>query len=736
MSETARKSSARFLKRNRLASAKKRPRQFIATPFGHKMTGDFLKPLADFLAGKYVEQPDRPPRFLRKLVRELDDANFLALAALAPLLDGIFRGWDRDDPHAGLGLKFKVGDDLYRRLYREPKVALLLPWTAPQRVQAGDWLLRQALALDIFGHDADGFPCVSDKWKPCVAQLREYMIAADPAFAPLLKQPPPWSGWWKSYDDGFRTKFVRDWRPETKAAIDVAFLNPTWEHARGVNALSKVPLKIDTVMLALVERFAVDIMGNDGPMRDADQVTVAADVADAKWCGDRAVWNDYNCDRRGRIYAFQHLNFARADHVRSLFRFANGMKIEGDTYWLEIHCANCEGSTDKEPRDKRIKWVGERRQDIKDIARDPVGTFDKGVLDGRGWKSADSPFAFVAACRELVAAWNDPENFETHLPIGFDGSANGLQHLALLISDLAAAAMVNLLPGDNGPSDVYALLTARAIELIEADDCNHARWWREQFGLLTPKQKRKLLKQPIMTFAYSVTATGATRQIAGVYGSFRQNARPASGAFGYLARKVLQACELELRGPKIVMDYICAVAAHCANQGRFLEWTSPSGFPVSNRYNVPNIKTVACMRGRIRMAEHDIADGVTDQIDHKKVVAAAAPNLVHSLDAAHLIKVINAAVSEEITDLLTVHDCFYCLAPRANRLHTIILGELANLYGNNDPLTALRGRNVGAPDILPVPPKGVCFAWRGGTKWSAQIPISLERVREAKDAFG
>jgi hypothetical protein len=54
-----------------------------------------------------------------------------------------------------------------------------------------------------------------------------------------------------------------------------------------------------------------------------------------------------------------------------------------------------------------------------------------------------------------------------------------------------------------------------------------------------------------------------------------------------LAKKVLEACGLELRGPKRVMDYICAAAEHCTEQGRFLEWTSPSGFPVSNRYQKP-----------------------------------------------------------------------------------------------------------------------------------------------------
>jgi hypothetical protein len=121
MSETRRKSSDRFEKRNRLETAKKRPRQFINTPFGNKLTGDYLEPVANFLAGKHEVKPDSPPRFMRELVRELDDPRFLALAALAPLLDSIFRHPDgEDDPSALAKLKLKIGEDLYERLRRHP----------------------------------------------------------------------------------------------------------------------------------------------------------------------------------------------------------------------------------------------------------------------------------------------------------------------------------------------------------------------------------------------------------------------------------------------------------------------------------------------------------------------------------------------------------------------------------------------------------------------------------------
>jgi DNA-dependent RNA polymerase len=742
MTETRRRSEDRFERRNALWIARNQPRPFLKTPRGNALTADYITYLADFLGGKLTDQPHEPPHFLREPIRKLADPQFLALAVLAPLLDSIFRGWDRDDPSTAAKLKIKVGNDVYQRL-REKGLASRLGET--QRLQTGDWLLAQAMALDIFGYDQDGFPRISDEWQSDIPQLRERLIALKPDFAPLVLPLAPWTGFWKSYDEYFRVKFVRDWRPETKKAIDAAFLGP-FEHAAGVNALAAVPLLIDPVMLDLVERFAVELMGKKyGKKHRADMTTVEADVRDARWIGGRPFWCDYSCDRRGRIYALNHLNFGRGDHVRSLFRFASGMKLD-NTYWLEIHCANCHGET-KASRAERINWVQSNTREITDIANDPVGTFDR-------WKDVSEPFAYVAACRELAAAWSDPENFITQLPIAFDGTANGLQHLALLAGDTSSAALVNLLPTGDAPSDAYRSLILKAVGLIETDNCDHARWWRERFEQLSDKQQRELLKATIMTYAYNVSPAGATLQIAKVYKSFKNNPKPPKGAYRFLAKKVLEACENELPGPAGVMQYICKLAEHCADDNRFLEWTSPSGFPVANRYQQSKLVKVNCLRGGVRVAQHKIADGATDKIDLQKVKDAAAPNFVHSLDAAHLVKVINAAAYEGIMDVLTVHDSFSCLAPQATRLHEIILEQLANMYRDNDPLAELRSRSV-TTDIHPVPPKGALIGPPGGgydgslrldtllvtvtrndDGFSTRISFAPERVKDAKNAFG
>ena len=62
MSESRRKSIARFNRRNRLVTAKGRPRLLLNTPHGQTLTRElFLEPLAEFLAGKLAEKPDKAP---------------------------------------------------------------------------------------------------------------------------------------------------------------------------------------------------------------------------------------------------------------------------------------------------------------------------------------------------------------------------------------------------------------------------------------------------------------------------------------------------------------------------------------------------------------------------------------------------------------------------------------------------------------------------------------------------
>jgi hypothetical protein len=730
------------------------PRIDVTTPAGHKIVTDvFLEPLAHFLAGKHEIKPSPPPADLGDIVSQLDP-HTLAAVILIPLLDRTTgsRGW-ADTPSAEqkqcaiLGKYLEAQIALKKleasnpalakqiRLGRKPpwkfRDHLQNGWTESECLGAGSWMLECASTLSYFDVDDRGLPVIAPDWQQYVDQQLEELMRRDPVFAPHLKPPPDWVGWHKEYEDRLQATFVRSWRPETRTAITAAFPE---EHARGVNALKRVALRVDQKMAALVERFAVDVMDHKGEQREDDQRTVSADLRIAMWIGDRSFYLDYNCDSRGRLHPLQHFNYSREDHVRSLFRFDNGQRLKRDVLqvrwvpdspifspirelndvdWLEIHCANCEGSTDKKSWDVRQGWVAENRVRIEKIAADPFGTFKLWNKDS----GVDKPFAFVAACTELANAWDNPEGFETHLPIAFDGSCNGIQHLAMLCRDRSAGERVNLADTDS-PRDIYSDVTAHVVAELETDRHDWATWWRGRFKLLDdddPKKKRKLLKVPVMTLAYNVKDDGMIRQMSEVYAGYFGGNEPTPQAARYLAQKVRKACEELLRGPAAVMQYITALTRQYNGEERFLEWRSPTGFPVSNRYNEKRWKTINLLRHGERI-RHMVADGYLPKIDKKKAANSAPANFIHSLDAAHLVRVVNAAMDEGIGEIVCVHDSFACLATQGVRFNRIIRTQLAMLYARQDHLLALGEQSGIAPpcpgelDPLDVQNAEYCFA--------------------------
>jgi hypothetical protein len=590
-------------------------------------------------------------------------------------------------------------------------------WTDSERVGAGSWMLECASTLSYFDVDDRGLPAIAPDWQQYIDQQLKEMMDRDPVFAPHLKPPPDWVGWRKENEDRQHATFVRDWR--SKDAITEAFPE---EHARGVNALKRVALRVDQTMAELVDRFAVDVMGHKGEQREDDERTVRADLRIANWIGDRPFYLDYNCDSRGRLHPLQHFNYTREDHVRSLFQFDNGQRlIRGEVYgtksnraidWLEIHCANCEGSTDKKPWADRQQWVAESRERIEKIAANPFSTFE---LWNKKNGKVDKPFAFVAACRELVSAWGNPEGFETH-----HGSCNGPQHLALLCCDREAGRRVNLL-GTDSPQDIYGDVTAHVLAELQVDRHDLATWWRGRFKaleLLYPldfkKKIRKLLKTPVMTLAYNVKDDGMMRQMSEVYAELFDGNEPTPHAARYLALKVREACEELLRGPAAVMRYITALTRECNARECFLEWTTPTGFPVSNRYYQEKLKTINLLRHGARI-RHKVAYELP-KIDKIGTANSAPANFIHSLDASHLVRVVNAAMAEDISEIVCVHDSFACLATQAVRFNRIIRTQLAMLYARQDHLLALGERYGIAPpspgdlDPLDVQNAEYCFA--------------------------
>lgn len=239
-----------------------------------------------------------------------------------------------------------------------------------------------------------------------------------------------------------------------------------------------------------------------------------------------------------------------------------------------------------------------------------------------------------------------------------------------------------------------------------------AQWWRDRFQELRERGHnsgkdhiRGLLKGPVMTFPYSATGSGMANKISEVYAELFAGVEPPPAAARYLADKAMEGCRAVLPQPAAVMDYIRRAAWLLASENRVLEWLSPTGFPVINRYHKPKTKRIAVPRAN-RIMKFTIAYGYHENVDRAAAANSASPNYAHSLDASHLVRVVLAAALEGI-GCLTIHDCFSCLAPNAARFSAIIRREMAMLYARQDILAALGDFGLERPPYGKLDPLGV-----------------------------
>jgi DNA-dependent RNA polymerase len=713
---------ARVRKRTNPITAAGREREFLETPLGQMLAGPHFGPLVDYFSGKQsgkndavksLKQDYPAPDWLAEAIKNIRP-EVLALATLAPVLHARYRG--------GLHKKSPLRD-LKQKIGEKLDDHLRLGWDNEKRVRAGHWLLDAAiLNLNCFRVDEHGVELIPGS-EAELDRLRDAMFRDDPAWHPFTEAPPEdWNGFRKHYDE-FEATFVSGPRDQQEKAINKAF-ESEFPHAVALNRLKDVSLRINPAVLSLVERFGGEVVnrkrGNYKRVKGKDKKAkklaaklarkrraardlVASDCSIARGLEEQPFWLDYQCDFRGRIYSLQYLNYYREDHVRALFNFANGLKLGPlGLSWLAVHCANCEGSTEKKSYPARREWVENNKATIKKIAADPHGSF-------KIWREAEKPFQYVAACIELDAAWKNPKGFYSHIPVSFDGSANGLQHLSILSLDEDAARRVNVIPR-NEPQDIYTdifRLTRATVAADAADNVKEARRWRKRFDVLGDSKTRKIVKRPVMTYAYSATPRGMTNQILEAYDEVGDDELDYKNAW-YLAKTIRNETEQLLKGPARIMKYLRDLAQHCHKDNRFLKYTTTSSFPFVNAYLKPNVKRIKLRsrRGKgVVAVDYKVAVGWKPEIRKIKAMNSAAPNLVHAMDAAHLVlTVILAMEIFKINDILTVHDCYACHAAVADNLHNAIRKSLVWVHFTGmPPLEVLRRKNVGEGEILTLP---------------------------------
>jgi DNA-directed RNA polymerase len=442
----------------------------------------------------------------------------------------------------------------------------------------------------------------------------------------------------------------------------------------------------------------------------------------SRYVNYRAIYMPHTVDFRSRVYPQPSLNPQGADYTKALLEFADGIALgEEGLRWLKIHVANLFG-VDKVSYNDRVKWCDDNREMLTAISVNPY--------ENRQWCEADKPFQAYTAASDLSEAYHcaDPTKHLSHTPIAMDGSCSGIQNLSLAFRDEVGGAYVNLLPTDV-PADIYKAVADKTITQLEVDaklepitesdiEPSHAtgavsdgtkpdevkkektsthllaKWWLE-FGI-----SRSVTKRNCMTFPYGSKQRGFSDQILEDHlrpfvkdkanansPLLKTNERgalepiyPMMELSNYLAKLNYNSVQNIVVKAAEAMDWMQACARIVAAEGRPVTWTTPLGFPVVQNYRKTKderVETHLAGARKVLSMRRDLPD-----VDKRKSSLAISPNVVHSLDASHLMLTVWNAVEAGIKNFALIHDSFGTHAGNTAEFYCIIRSSFIELYAD------------------------------------------------------
>lgn len=402
-----------------------------------------------------------------------------------------------------------------------------------------------------------------------------------------------------------------------------------------------------------------------------------------------AIYFPHHIDWRGRAYAVpQVVNPHADDPGRALIEFREGKPLgERGGYWLSVHLANLYGGLSKRPFAERVQWASDQRESILDLADRPFG--------GKPfWAKADKRWRFLAAALDYARYAREGEGVNIHTPVAMDGTCNGLQHLSALGRDPEGGTWTNLIPSSQ-PQDLYQEVAKRLIARVEEEA--YQGWKRAE--LWVGQINRNLVKQAAMTTSYGVTLDGIWEQLyKAILGNNRF--RDAEGASLYLAGHLVAAIgEVVVKGIEI-REWLRAVAGLFAQKERSISWVTPTGFKVVQDYRHVHrrVSTVAgtfLKRERDPRVKHDV-------VKHQNSLVA---NLVHSLDASHMMLTVTEAHRQGLRYFGMAHDSYAVHACDVDLLNKILRDQFIRVHEEFTLAGLFEQLKRQAPDLeLPPPP--------------------------------
>lgn len=129
------------------------------------------------------------------------------------------------------------------------------------------------------------------------------------------------------------------------------------------------------------------------------------------------------------------------------------------------------------------------------------------------------------------------------------------------------------------------------------------------------------------------------------------------------------------------MEFFKRIAEVMARAGHNISWVAPSGMVVHQTYFEPKTEVVNAFQGSTRVRMNVAIDSDTPKVSKHK--SGIAPNVIHSLDASHLVLTALQCIDEGVDHLAFIHDSFGCHAGDMQDMNRILRETFIRMYSVN-----------------------------------------------------
>ena len=563
---------------------------------------------------------------------------------------------------------------------------------------------------------------VPEKWDLLVPEGSENLLKGT-----VFEKPESISGLMQPTERPVIKGWTQDRSKEFKPYLANGFI-------KSMNVLQQTEWKINTKVRDILLRNRKKILNQykDFPKKYKSKI-IEFDLTmeRSELIGDKSFYQYTEADYRGRVYyTTPFLNFQGNDIARGQMLFAEGKPMTDEGLRrLKIHIACCYNETYS--KDNLPEWLTTdylpylKEEELDDISVDKmtledreawtdnnikklIEIADKEIIDS----NAEKPISLLASVLEIKDAL-DKEEYITYLPIPIDGSNNGWQHLCAMSKDKEAGELVGIVPQDI-QKDFYVQCAKDLIKRVPE--------WFEERQMPMKHIRKGIAKRGSMTRAYSA---GVQKIAENMYldchvEGYLDRYNITEEDCELLAKHLIKAIDEVCAGPLQTMKFLQKIAeAEIASEysknikQKSIRWTTPSGFPVIYEAFVENEfkekAIISCSKRKVKpiITKEDGSKEETDTIriqhvgkeptDKPKIrsfMSGISPNFVHSMDAAHMSKVI----SKWGADFGAVHDSFSVHACDVDELLDLIKEEFIIMYSYSNFFEVIEKMIITNPD--------------------------------------